>query len=216
MPDSGLLLLFGASFLVGLSGAAAPGPLLALSIRESARHGFSAGPSIATGHSALELVVVVLLALGLGPYLQIEGVAATIGLVGGAVLLWMAWSIGHHPQRGAPSLQGHERPSASRPRGPVLGGVVVSLSNPFWFVWWMTVGAALMARSYEWGLIGVAVFYVGHILADYSWYGLVAFIVASGRRWMTPSVYGAVMLACAAFLAAMGVYFVGSGVRAML
>jgi threonine/homoserine/homoserine lactone efflux protein len=216
MPESGLLLLFGASFLVGLSGAAAPGPLLALSIRESARHGFSAGPSIATGHSALELVVVVLLALGLEPYLQVEGVAATIGLVGGAVLLWMAWSIGHHPQRGAPSLQRREPIPASRPRGPVVGGVVVSLSNPFWFVWWMTVGAALMARSYEWGLVGVGAFYVGHILADYSWYGLVSFIVASGRRWMTPAVYGAVMLACAAFLAAMGVYFLGSGVRTLV
>lgn len=92
---------------------------------------------------------------------------------------------------------------------------MVSLSNPYWFVWWMTAGAALMARSYEWGLVGVGAFYIGHILADYSWYGLVAFIVASGRSMMTPAVYGGLMLLCAVFLAAMGAYFIGSAAAAL-
>ena len=59
------LAVFGTSFLVGLSGALAPGPLLALDIRESTARGFWAGPYIATGHSLLELLVVVLLAVGL-------------------------------------------------------------------------------------------------------------------------------------------------------
>lgn len=59
------LAVFGTSFLVGLSGALAPEPLLALDIRGSTERGFWAEPYIATGHSLLEFIVVILVALGL-------------------------------------------------------------------------------------------------------------------------------------------------------
>lgn len=64
------LAVFGTSFLVGLSGALAPGPLLALDIRESTQRGFWAGPYIATGHSLLELLVVILLAIGVLHFIE--------------------------------------------------------------------------------------------------------------------------------------------------
>ena len=212
MSGVALLVVFGTSFLVGLSGAAAPGPLLALDIRESSRRGFWAGPYIATGHSLVELVIVILLLVGLGPFLRNPAVAALVGILGGAFLLWMAWSIGRHPQRGAPSFAGsHHHTHLSTSRQPIIGGALVTLSNPFWFLWWMTIGAALMARSYHLGLVGVTAFYIGHILSDYSWYSLVSLAVATGQRLMTPRVYAGVMLGCAAFLAGMGGYFIVSG-----
>ena len=59
--------------------------------------------------------------------------------------------------------------------------------------------------------MGVSAFYLGHILSDYSWYSLVSLAVATGRRLMTPRVYAGIMLACAAFLAGMGGYFIFTG-----
>src|SRR3990170_2192404 len=66
----------------------------------------------------------------------------------------------------------------------IASGVAASLSNPFWFVWWATVGAAYIAEALDEGAIGVATFYSAHILTDLGWLSLIALALASGRRIM--------------------------------
>ena len=83
------IVIFETSYLVGLSGAVSPGPLLAYNIREAVRRGFLAGPYTATGHAILELLVVIVLALGLRQLFDSDPVVGGIGLLGGLVLLWM-------------------------------------------------------------------------------------------------------------------------------
>ncbi|MBI4201331.1 MAG: LysE family transporter [Chloroflexi bacterium] len=206
------LAIFGTSFLVGLSGAASPGPLLAFNIRETVRRGVLAGPYVAAGHSLLELLVVVALAFGLTRWVDSDPVVAAIGLLGGLFLLWMGWSMIRNPGQGAPQL-GTQVDSAKE-RGikePFIGGILVSLSNPYWAIWWITVGAAFMTKSLKLGAVGVIAFYLGHILSDISWYSLVSAALASGRRFLTARVYRGVMLGCGFFLLAMGVYFIATG-----
>ena len=93
MPGYEALAIFGTSFLVGLAGALMPGPLLALDIREATERGFWAGPYIATGHSVLELLVVLLLAGGLLQVVEDGPAFAVIALLGGLFLLWMGWGM---------------------------------------------------------------------------------------------------------------------------
>ncbi|MCS7207624.1 MAG: LysE family translocator [Dehalococcoidia bacterium] len=213
-----LAVAFAVSFVVGLSGALSPGPLLAFTIRESARHGWSAGPLVSLGHALLELGVVVILVLGLGRFFQGETARAIIGLVGGGVILWMAWGTVQTALRERPDF--HPRGDAPRRSkgGPILGGVVVSLSNPFWSLWWLTVGAGLLARYYPGplGLWGVGAVYIGHILSDFVWYSAVALAIATGRRLMTRPVYAGILLACALFLAFMGGLFLYTGIRTVV
>ncbi|MFH1140165.1 MAG: LysE family transporter [Chloroflexota bacterium] len=214
MPDIPALAIFGTSFLVGLSGAVSPGPLLVFNIRETVRHGFMAGPYVAAGHALLELATVVALAFGLTRIRDFEPAVAAIGILGGLFLVWMGAGMVRNPGHGAPTAQGHT--SDATPHGvrePLVGGVVVSLSSPYWTIWWLTVGATLMSRSLELGAVGIAAFYLGHILSDFSWYSLVSATLASGRRLVTVRVYKGIMLACGAFLVAMGAYFVVTGVR---
>ena len=68
-----------------------------------------------------------------------------------------------------------------------------------------------MTRSMDLGLLGIGAFYLGHILSDVSWYSLVSFAIASGRKLITDRVYRWIMLGCGAFLVAMGVYFIVTG-----
>ncbi len=49
------------SFVVALSGALMPGPLLTVTVGEATRRGFWAGPLIILGHGLLELTLVLLL-----------------------------------------------------------------------------------------------------------------------------------------------------------
>ena len=84
-----LAAIFGGSFALALSGALMPGPLLTVTVSESARIGSKAGPLLITGYGMLELLLVVALILGLGPFLKSPMVMGIIALVGGDMLVWM-------------------------------------------------------------------------------------------------------------------------------
>jgi threonine/homoserine/homoserine lactone efflux protein len=88
-----LAAIFGSSFLVSLTGALSPGPLTTLAVREGARRGFWAGPLLATGHGAVELALVIGLALGLNQLLDNDAVVAAIAVAGGLFLLWLGWQV---------------------------------------------------------------------------------------------------------------------------
>jgi arginine exporter protein ArgO len=57
----------------------------------------------------------------------------------------------------------------------------------------------------------VAVFFAGHILADFAWYALMAVGVSLGRRLLTQGAYRALIVVCAVALAGLGGYFIWSG-----
>ena len=84
-----LTAIFGGSFALALSGALMPGPLLTVTVSESVRTGFKAGPLLITGHALLESLLVIAIVLGLAPFLKAPLVMGIIALVGGGMLLWM-------------------------------------------------------------------------------------------------------------------------------
>ena len=211
--------IFASSFVVGLSGALTPGPLLALDIRESSRGGFWAGPHIATGHSMLELLVVILLAVGLLQIIEKGPVFTIIALSGGLFLLWMGLGMVRNPSRGLlPAPAGGDGSPRYRPGRPILEGALFSITNPFWSLWWVTVGATFMAETQSLGLgvLGIAAFYLSHILSDYSWFSLVSLAVGSGRRIIRDSLYKGIVRVCGFFLWGMGCFFIVKGLVRVL
>jgi len=92
-------------------------------------------------------------------------------------------------------------------RHPAVWGCWLSLSNPYWILWWATVGLALLPPVREHGWIPVAVFFTGHILADLVWYSLVAAVVVTGRSWLTPRSLRGIVLACHAAVATFGAFW---------
>jgi threonine/homoserine/homoserine lactone efflux protein len=107
---------------------------------------------------------------------------------------------------------GARRPSRL---GPVARGAAVSLANPYWVIWWATIGLKLASDSIAIGPAGVGAFFLGHELADFAWYFAVALAVASGRRFLSDRVYRAMIGVCATFLLYLGVRFVVVGAVAL-
>lgn len=97
-------------------------------------------------------------------------------------------------------------------KGPVLTGILTSLSNPYWSIWWATTGLFYAAWALEHGWAGLTSFYVGHILSDLTWYSLVAAAVVSGRRICPPAVYRWLIVVCGVALVGLGFWFLRSGV----
>ncbi|MBC7246584.1 MAG: LysE family transporter [Actinobacteria bacterium] len=206
--------IFLVSLGVGLSGALMPGPLLTVTISESYRRGFVAGPLLVAGHAVLEGSLVILLMLGLDRVVGNDVFFGLVGVAGGAFLFWMGLGMAIEVRDGRLHLDLEDR-SAVR-LGPFLSGLTTSLSNPYWFMWWATFGLSWMLRSLERGVAGVVFFYTGHIMADVLWYFLVAMLVVTGKRFLSDRIYSYVILACGAFLLVLGARFVGDGLAHLL
>jgi threonine/homoserine/homoserine lactone efflux protein len=210
MVAASLFLIFGTAFVVGLSGAIMPGPVLAVAISESARRGFRAGPLLVLGHAIVELPLVVALAWGLSEVLEQSLVAGIIGVIGGLFLLGMSYALLRQARQAVSPLE-----VSSQPHGHVhwliASGALLSIANPFWLLWWATVGTKLVLWSLAAGTIGVVVFFLGHILSDLGWYSMVSLVIARGKRLMSLRVYRGLLLTCGLFLTGLGVYFVVSG-----
>ncbi len=206
-----LITLFFLSFGVGFSGAMMPGPLLAVDIAESPRQGWQTGPVISIGHAIAEIAVVVALALGFVALNENETLARGISIVGGAALFIMGIHMGYDvlKRRLAYEAEKGERRSQRRLAGK---GLVATLSNPYWFVWWATTGLAFVVKSLKFGVIGPVVFYFGHIMSDFVWYSAVSVIVWQGKHIIMGKGLKALILCCAVFLVYLGVSFIVDGV----
>lgn len=203
--------LFVTAFVVGLSGAMMPGPLLAVTINESVRRGPWAGPLIVVGHAILEVALVAAVALGLASVFKNDRVIAVISLAGGAVMGWM----GQDMVRSAGTLSLDLKTDGRQAMHPVAAGIVVSLSNPYWTLWWATIGIAYVVMGLEFGLLGILVFFVGHILADLVWYTAVSIAMAKGRNLLSDKVYRGLIVFCGVALMLFGAWFLWTGVAAV-
>ena len=204
------LRLGAAAFVIGLSGAMSPGPYLTVTIARTLQKGRLSAALMLVGHALLEAALLVGFAFGLQRFLGQPSVTSALAVIGGAVLLWMGYGLLSGAARGTivADLKSAEEPSRL---GPVAHGALVSLSNPYWTLWWATIGVKLAADGLAIGPVGVVAFFVGHQLADVVWYGLVIFAVSSGRHLISDRAYRVVMGVCATFLLYLGVSFLIEG-----
>ena len=209
--------LFTTAFIVGLSGAMMPGPLLTATMVSSAERGWLAGPQIVLGHALLELALVAALLAGIAQFLVQPTVTMVIALVGGVFLIYLGIAMIRDVSTGQlKTLPGSDAQSGSVPvtMHPILAGILISLLNPFWSVWWATVGLSYLTFSLDSGPPGIVSFFSGHILSDFAWYTLIAFAVAKGQTLLSPQIYQAILISCGLFMLGLGLYFFYTGIRA--
>ncbi|MGA2192757.1 MAG: LysE family transporter [Nitrospirota bacterium] len=197
--------IFAGSFVIGFTGAIMPGPVLTLTISQAARGGWRSGPMIAFGHGLLEFLLVMAVMIGLGRVLTAPLVMKTLGITGGLTLAVMGAAA--ILKAGGGSGPGEDRPAMAPVRWTV-SGAVVSASNPYFIIWWATVGLGYLALAGRLGVSGVAAFYFGHVLSDILWYTVVAALISSGKGFMGTRGYRVLTVFCGAVLVLFGGLFV--------
>jgi threonine/homoserine/homoserine lactone efflux protein len=209
------ILLFAAtSFLVGLSGALVPGPMLTVTISDSLKKGFLAGPLVVLGHFIAEVVLIILILAGLSWIIGSDKATLIIGTLGGVMLIYLGYSISKSSLRlpdssGEVSKGEANKGEVPKKYGSVLGGILTSISNPYFFIWWATIGFAFMFRGLELaGIFGLLGFLLGHWSADLGWYSMVSFLTSRGSKIMNMAHYKIIMKVCGIFLVILGIYFV--------
>ncbi len=207
-----LISLFLLAFGVGFSGAMMPGPLLAVGIAETPRHGWQTGPIISVGHAVAEIFIVLVLALGFVALDENQTLARVIAIVGGGALLIMGGKMALDALKDRIAYGGETSERGSR-RRLAAKGIAASISNPYWFVWWATTGLALVVKSLEVGRFGPVVFYFGHIMSDFVWYTVVSVLLWRGKNLIVGKGLKILILLCAAFLLYLGVSFILDGIN---
>lgn len=207
--------LCGTAFMVGLSGAMSPGPYLTVTISRTLSKGRLSAFLMLVGHAVLEAALLVGFAFGLQHFLERPSVVTGLGIIGGLVLVWMGGDLLNGAIRGsiATDLEAAEEDSRL---GPIAHGAIVSLSNPYWTLWWATIGVTLAAQGLQIGPLGVLAFFVGHQLADVTWYAFVILAVSKGRHLLSPRVYRLIIGGLSVFLILLGIRFLAEGARAWL
>ncbi|MEN6321436.1 MAG: LysE family transporter [Syntrophaceae bacterium] len=207
-----LLSIFFSSFVIALSGALMPGPLLTITISESSRRGVLAGPLLIAGHGILELLLLVTLVLGLAPFLQRDDVFIIVAISGGFILTWMAVGM----FRALPTLSLSMEAKEVKRHSLLIDGILFSVANPYWFIWWATIGFGYVLYSWRFGMVGIVVFFIGHILADLVWYSAVSLAVGKGRSLFTDRFYRGLIGTCASVLIIFALYFFYAGIQKII
>jgi threonine/homoserine/homoserine lactone efflux protein len=199
-----LPLFLGSVILLSASGVMMPGPVTAVTVAKGSQRKW-AGALIAIGHGIIEIPLILLVYFGLAEYLNMPEVEIGVGLAGGLLLLWMAWGA----FRTKPTALEVKKDT---PHSSIVAGLATTAASPYFFVWWATVGAMLLAGATTFGKTGVIAFGAVHWSFDLVWLLLISWVVFKSKRLWTPKVTSVVFAICAAVLAGFGVYFISHAI----
>jgi len=201
-----LLLFLIQVFVISFSGAMQPGPVTATAVMMGIRSRW-AGVLLAIGHGIVEFPLMVLILFGAGAVFQRSATQVAIGLAGGVVLLYMAWGM-FKSSKSAANAQ-----ADARKGGPVLAGIVLTGSNPYFLIWWATVGLALATTATGFGIRGFALFAVVHWFVDLLWVSTLSFASFHGSTLLGHRLQQIVLKICAAAMLFFALFFIYNATR---
>jgi threonine/homoserine/homoserine lactone efflux protein len=209
MDYGNAVILLGIGFVVGISGAIMPGPLLIYTIQESLKKGKWVGALVILGHAIVEVFIFLLLALGLLSFVSTPEFTKAVSVIGGAALIYMAFE-SVKDINSKVSLQ-----IKKKSYGLIMGGVIFTAFNPGFPIWWLTAGTRLLMEGYaQMGITGMLIVLIGHWGADLGWFLFVSNTASKGsKKLFEKGWYKRVRIILAALLALIGIYFLSMGIR---
>jgi len=198
--------------LVSTSGVLSPGPLFFINLLYGSRYGSFVGLKIASGHAIVEFPLIIALSYGLYSFsytLHLSDVIFKfIGLTGGIFLLLFSMlqiiSILKDKSRYSQTIINPK----FNIKNSILVGFIFTLLNPFFLVWWLTIGSKLISDSIiNFGIIeGISIIFVSHIWMDYFWLWFTSFMINKGKSVIKEKVYRLFVFAISVILGIYGMY----------
>lgn len=169
--------------LVSVSGVLSPGPLFFANLVLSKNGGFWSGIKIAIGHTIVELPVIILYSI---PLIIFSSQRVTFSIINFISFIgWIsliAFGILFVLKTISKNNKHNYIIESSRIEKPVIAGMLFTGINPFFFLWWISVGIKLISDSiallgYP---IGIAFLFLVHVWMDYAWLGLTSYFASRG------------------------------------
>ena len=209
-----MLRIFLFSFLVALTGALTPGPLLTFTIYKSLKQkkGYLAGIFIILGHATLEFILIIVLLAGASLLFQNLLFLTLIGIIGGLFLIIFGFLVVRDTIKADLNVDFNLKDNNLKgyKGNSFIGGIIVSLSNPYWTFWWAVIGLGFLVNfNITFATpIELLVFFIGHELGDMVWYLPISTFVYLGGKSLNPKIYKYVLIVCACFMLVFGFYLI--------
>lgn len=186
---------------MGLSAGLSPGPLLALVISETLRHGVRSGVKVALAPLLTDLPIVAVSLALLARLADAEPLLGAVSLLGAGFLAWLGYeSLRFRGLEGA--AEGGRAPQSIRK------GVLANLLNPSPYLFWLSVGGPLVVGAFETGLPTVSAFVGAFYLCLVGSKIALAFVAARSGKFLRGGAYVlSVRLLGVLLLGFMGVFF---------
>jgi threonine/homoserine/homoserine lactone efflux protein len=187
-------------FVIGLTGALAPGPTLVATINASINGDWKTGLKVSLGHVIVELFLVILILMGLAT-VALPYTSAIAGIGGIALIAFGLLTIAGSRKATMRTI------SPQAVANPYMAGLVTSAANPYFWIWWLSIGSAMVIAGFQGGLVLVGALMIGHWSADTVWLTLVSTGVSKGRTIVSDSTYRKINAFCGIFLILFGAYY---------
>lgn len=176
-----------AGLIFGLSAGLAPGPMLALVLRQSLSHGRREGLMVSLAPLVTDLPIVALTLLVVDRAFRLDGFFVLIAFGGAAYLLVLAWETARAPLPTA-ELAGVAPKS-------LWAAALANVLSPHPYLFWLTVGApATVKATRESGLLAGVGFVAGFYLLLVGSKAMLAVILGGAHGRISPRLYRAVMV----------------------
>jgi len=194
--------------VISFSGVMMPGPMTAVTLAKSYKSPW-AGAQIALGHAVIEVPLILLIYLGFAQFFQHDLVRLVLSVLGSGMIIWLGISM--FRARVEVVRQGKDLPYNA-----FSAGILTSAFNPFFLLWWATIGSMLIMRILDFALAGLVAFIIVHWLCDLVWLSLVSTVI-----YRTHSLWGRrlqewLFTACSLLLIGFGLWFLVSGIQLVI
>ncbi|MCF8143002.1 MAG: LysE family transporter [Deltaproteobacteria bacterium] len=167
--------------VLGLSAGIAPGPLLALVVSETLRHGMKAGAKVALVPIISDLPIVALTLYILTKLSAFHIILGTISFLGGFVLLYMGYE--SLVTRGVDLSFRELNPDSFRK------GILVNVLNPHPYLFWVSIGGPSTIKAWDQSAFAAVAFIGSFYLLLVGSKILVAVLVGRYRSFLTGRFY---------------------------
>ncbi|MDH3736518.1 MAG: LysE family translocator [Nitrosopumilus sp.] len=188
--------------VISASGVMAPGPLFAANVSYGLKEGTRAGLKMAIGHTIVEFPLVILLGIGVFSLEAFPEFRVIISIFG-SITLFVFAAIQIRTVFGKKQLV-----SSNLKHGPVLVGITLSALNPFFLIWWLTIGFKLISDAMLiWAFTGILIVFALHIWMDFAWLGMISFLASKSSRILSNRNYKILMIGLSFMLIYFGIMF---------
>ncbi len=203
-----MLAILSSVVVISFSGVMAPGPMFAVTLTKSYKSPW-AGAQISLGHAVIEVPIILLIYFGFAQFFQNNTVQLVLSILGGGMIIWMGVAMFRARRevvRGGKDL----------PYNAFVAGIFTSGFNPFFLLWWATIGSMLIMRFLDFGTAGIIIFIVVHWMCDLIWLSFVSVTIYKTHSFWGRGVQEWLFIGCSLLLVGFGAWFMASGIQSVL
>ena len=200
-----MLAILASVIVISFSGVMMPGPMTAVTLAKSYKSPW-AGVWISLGHAVIEVPLILLIYFGFAQFFQNSIVRLVLSVAGSGMIIWLGVSMFR-------ARTGVVRKGKDLPYNAFLAGIFASGFNPFFLLWWATIGSMLIMRISDFDIIWLSVFIIIHWLCDLVWLSLLSNVIYRTHTFWGQRLQEWLFIACSLLLIGFGLWFLIEGIR---